>query len=52
MLTRDIVTLNTGAALVAAGVASDLEAGIAQARDALDSGKAAAKLAELAAFRG
>jgi anthranilate phosphoribosyltransferase len=49
---RDIVLLNTGAALVVAGVAADLEQGIARARAAIDSGEAAAKLAELAAFRG
>jgi anthranilate phosphoribosyltransferase len=49
---RDIVVLNTAAALVVAGVAETLEAGITQAREALDSGRAAAKLADLAAFRG
>jgi anthranilate phosphoribosyltransferase len=49
---RDIVVLNTGAALVAAGVAPDLGAGIEQASAALGSGAAAAKLAELTGFRG
>jgi len=49
---RDIVVLNSGAALVVAGIVSDLEAGIARAAQAIDSGEAKAKLAELAAFRG
>ena len=49
---RDVVVLNTAAALVVAGEAPDLPDGIARARDALDSGRARAKLAELAAFRG
>ena len=48
---RDIVVLNTGAALVVGGVADSLEGGIEQARRALDSGDAAKKLTELAAFR-
>ena len=49
---RDIVVLNTAAALLVAGVVSDLETGISRAQEALDSGKAAAKLADLAKFRG
>jgi anthranilate phosphoribosyltransferase len=49
---RDIVVLNTAAALLVAGVVPELEAGIARAQEALDSGKAAAKLADLANFRG
>jgi anthranilate phosphoribosyltransferase len=49
---RDIVVLNTGAALVVAGVANDLSEGIRQAEQAIDSGQARAKLDELAAFRG
>jgi anthranilate phosphoribosyltransferase len=49
---RDLVVLNTAAALTVAGVCTDLRAGIARAQQALDSGEAAAKLAELAAFRG
>jgi anthranilate phosphoribosyltransferase len=49
---RDIVILNSAAALVVAGVAKDLEAGVAQARQAIDSGAARRKLDELAAFRG
>jgi len=49
---RDIVVLNAGAALVVAGAAPDLGAGIAQCTAAIDSGRARAKLEELAAFRG
>lgn len=41
---RDIVVLNAGAALVVAGVAPDLPAGIALARETIDSGAAAATL--------
>ena len=48
---RDIVVLNTGAALVVAGSARTLEDGIAQAARAIDSGAAATKLDELARFR-
>jgi anthranilate phosphoribosyltransferase len=49
---RDIVVLNTAAALVVAGTASDLAGGVTKAAHALDSGAAKAKLDELAAFRG
>jgi anthranilate phosphoribosyltransferase len=49
---RDVVVLNTAAALVVAGVAPELEAGVERAQRALDSGDASRKLAELAAFRG
>jgi anthranilate phosphoribosyltransferase len=49
---RDIVLLNAGAALVVAGVADELPAGIERAKRAIDSGDAARKLDELAAFRG
>jgi len=49
---RDIVVLNSAAALLVAGVVPDLEGGIARAQEALDTGKAAAKLADLASFRG
>ena len=48
---RDIVVLNAAAALVVADVARDLEEGVTLARRAIDRGAAAAKLAELAAFR-
>jgi anthranilate phosphoribosyltransferase len=43
--------LNSGAALVVAGVAPDLRDGIARASAAIDSGRAREKLAALAAFR-
>lgn len=49
---RDIVVLNTGAALLVAGAAASLEEGVQRAAAAIDSGQAAAKLGELAAFRG
>jgi anthranilate phosphoribosyltransferase len=44
---RDIVILNSAAALVVAGKASDLKQGAALATDAIDSGKAAEALATL-----
>lgn len=44
---RDIVSLNAGAALVAAGLAADLGAGVDAARAAIDSGGAVAALARL-----
>jgi anthranilate phosphoribosyltransferase len=46
---RDVVLLNTGAALVAAGVARDIAEGIEAARAALDAGKPAELLARLRA---
>ncbi|MDW3218553.1 MAG: anthranilate phosphoribosyltransferase [Acidimicrobiales bacterium] len=46
---RDIVVLNAAAGLVAAGIAADLAAGIEQAAAAIDDGRAAAKVAALAA---
>ena len=49
---RDIVVLNTAAALWVAGVVESVEEGVERATLALESGKAAAKLADLAAFRG
>ncbi len=49
---RDIVVLNTAAALIVSGLANDLPEGIARAQQAIDRGDAQAKLAELAAFRG
>jgi anthranilate phosphoribosyltransferase len=49
---RDIVVLNAAAALVVADAARTLEEGVSKAREAIDRGTAAAKLAELAAFRG
>ncbi len=47
---RDIALLNAAAALVVAGKADDLKTGLAQASDAVDSGKAAQKLEALVAF--
>jgi anthranilate phosphoribosyltransferase len=44
---RDIVLLNSGAALLIAGKAADLKAGAALAAQAIDSGKAKATLAGL-----
>jgi anthranilate phosphoribosyltransferase len=41
---RDVVLLNAGAALLAAGTVPDLKAGIALAKDIIDSGAAVAKL--------
>jgi anthranilate phosphoribosyltransferase len=49
---RDVVVLNAGAALVVAGASPDLGDGIKQGIEAIDSGRARTKLAELAAFRG
>jgi anthranilate phosphoribosyltransferase len=47
---RDIVLLNSAAALVLAGKATDLKSGVALAASAIDSGKAKATLAELVAI--
>jgi anthranilate phosphoribosyltransferase len=44
---RDIAALNAAAALVVAGRAADLKAGLALAEDALDSGRAHATLENL-----
>jgi anthranilate phosphoribosyltransferase len=41
---RNIVVLNAAAALVVAGVADSLEAGLVQAADSIDSGRAASTL--------
>lgn len=49
---RDIVVLNAAAALAVSGVAGDLADGVARAQKAIDSGEAARKLTDLAAFRG
>jgi anthranilate phosphoribosyltransferase len=46
---RDIVALNAGAALYAANVVDTIKAGLERARDAIASGAAKAKLAELVA---
>ena len=47
---RDIVLLNAGVALYAAGVAPSMKDGIALARTAVDSGAAKAKLDQVAGF--
>ena len=47
---RDVVALNAGAALYAAGLAGDLREGLERAREALASGAARRKLEELVAF--
>lgn len=49
---RDVVLLNAGAALLVAGVAESVRAGIAQAARAIDSGAARQTLARLAATSG
>lgn len=46
----DMVLLNAGAALMAAGKASDLQSGVDLARQTIDSGAALAKLDALVAF--
>ena len=46
----DIVVLNAGMALYAAGVAPSMQEGMAQARQSIDSGAALAKLQALVAF--
>lgn len=48
----DIVALNAGAALYAAGLADGLEPGVARAREVLASGAALGKLEQLAEFTG
>ena len=47
---HDIVVLNAGMALYAAGVAPSMQEGMAQARQSIDSGAALAKLQALVAF--
>ena len=47
---RDIVTLNSGAAIYCAGLADTLEEGIEKARQAISSGAAKEKLTKLAHF--
>jgi anthranilate phosphoribosyltransferase len=47
---RDVVVVNAAAALVAAGVADDLRAGLQQAQASIDQGAAAAKLDGLVRF--
>jgi len=47
---RDMVLLNSGAALMAAGLCTDLKTGIAKAADTIDSGAALEKLEQLISF--
>lgn len=47
---RDMVLLNSGAALMAAGICADLKAGVIQAAEIIDSGKALERLDRLVAF--
>jgi anthranilate phosphoribosyltransferase len=47
---RDAVLLNAAGAIAASGRAADLDEGLEQAREALDSGAAGARLEELIAF--
>jgi len=47
---RDVVLINSGAALIVAGKADNLKAGIEMAAVAIDAGAAKAKLAELVEF--
>lgn len=49
---RDMVLLNSGAALMAAGLCTDLKAGVVRAAEIIDSGKALEKLEQLVAFSG
>ena len=46
----DVTILNAGAALYVAGLAADIPDGVEQAREALVSGRAAEKLAQLVRF--
>ena len=46
----DMVALNAGAALYAAGIAADIREGVTLAQDAIGSGLAKAKISELASF--
>ncbi len=47
---RDVVLINSGAALVAAEVANDIKTGIRLAQESIDSGKALEKLEMLAQY--
>jgi len=49
---RDVVVVNAGAALLAAGVARDLSDGIRMAQAAIDEGRAKGKLEALVKFTG
>ena len=47
---KDIVMLNAGAAIYVSGIAADLWAGVAKAREMIESGHAKAKLEQLVQF--
>ncbi|MBU0960992.1 MAG: anthranilate phosphoribosyltransferase [Proteobacteria bacterium] len=47
---RDMVLLNSGAALMAAGLCADLKAGVVRAAEIIDSGRALDKLERLVTF--
>ena len=47
---RDMVLLNAGAALMAAGISDNLQSGVNAAAEVIDSGKAIAKLEQLVSF--
>lgn len=47
---RDMVLINSGAALMASGVVVDLQAGVRKAAEIIDSGKALSKLDQLVTF--
>ncbi|PKM77773.1 MAG: anthranilate phosphoribosyltransferase [Firmicutes bacterium HGW-Firmicutes-15] len=47
---REVVILNAAAALMLAGKAIDMPSGVAMATDAIDSGRAASKLRDMALF--
>ncbi len=47
---RDVVLLNAAAALYVAGVAASLQQGVAQARESIDSGRAALRLRAMVSF--
>ncbi|MBC7237997.1 MAG: anthranilate phosphoribosyltransferase, partial [Chloroflexi bacterium] len=47
---RDVVLLNAGMALVAAGAAADAQEGLERAAESIDSGRAMAVLEALVAF--
>lgn len=49
---RDLVLFNAGAGLVVAGLVDDLPAGVAVAAEAVDDGRALARLGDLVAFAG
>jgi anthranilate phosphoribosyltransferase len=49
---RDMVLLNSGAALMASGLCFDLKAGVLRAEETIDSGKALEKLNSLVTFSG